>query len=401
MTDPKSEQKPFEPSREKALVARMARIKHKILILSGKGGVGKSTVAANLAVALQLAGRRVGLLDVDFHGPSIPKLLGIEDGSIGPGDSIVPVTFGDGLKVMSMGFLLRGADDAVVWRGPLKMKVIQQFLQDVAWGDLDDLVIDFPPGTGDEPLSVAQLIPDATGAVVVTTPQELALADVRRCIDFCRKLGIPVMGLIENMSGFVCPNCGETVDIFKRGGGEVMARKVGIPYLGRVPIDPKVVEMSDAGQPVVLAAPHSETTKAFLRIVRPILEMQTTSVEPSPMERENGKTRIALPLANGRLAMHFGHCQEFALVDVDVETNKIVGQTTEAAPSHEPGLLPKWLAEHGVNVIIAGGMGSRAQSLFVQQDIEVVVGAPSLEAEVLVKQYIDGGLASGENICDH
>jgi len=175
------------------------------MVLSGKGGVGKSTVAANLAVALAQAGKQVGLLDVDFHGPSIPKLLGLEDAVVQPaGEGMQAVPYDEGLNVMSLGILLRGRDEAVIWRGPLKAKVIGELLEQVAWGPLDVLVIDFPPGTGDEPLSVAQLINDITGAVVVTTPQDLSVADVRRCIRFCRNLHVPVLGVIENMSGFVC-----------------------------------------------------------------------------------------------------------------------------------------------------------------------------------------------------
>jgi len=225
-----------ETTKAARLAERMGRIRNKIFVLSGKGGVGKSTVAVNLAVALALAGKEVGLLDVDFHGPSIPKLLKMEDRRAEvAGGTILPVPFDDRLKVISIGFMLTGRDDAVIWRGPMKMQVIRQFLEDVAWGTLDYLVIDSPPGTGDEPLSVAQLIPDVTGAIVVTTPQELSLADVRRCIGFCRRLNLPVLGVIENMSGFVCPNCGERVDIFKTGGGEAMARSAGVPFLGRIP----------------------------------------------------------------------------------------------------------------------------------------------------------------------
>lgn len=392
----------------KPLDDRMGRIRHKIMVLSGKGGVGKSTVAVNLSVALALAGKRVGLLDVDFHGPSIPRLLGLEGGRVGArGETILPVEHRSGLKVMSLGFLIGGESEAVIWRGPMKMNVIKQFLQDVEWGELDHLVMDFPPGTGDEPLSVAQLIKGVSGAVVVTTPQELALSDVRRCIAFCRKLDVPVLGVIENMSGFACPKCGENVDIFKRGGGEVMAREVGVPFLGRVPIDPELVETSDAGRPMVLAETHSETTKAFLQIVKPVLELggqeagEPQPAEATPLEQESKDMRIAIPLANGRLAMHFGHCEEFALVDVAAGTKTIAGRTSEQAPDHQPGLLPAWLAERGTNVIIAGGMGSRAQNLFRQQNIRVVVGAPSLTAEEIVTQYLDGALETGDNICDH
>ncbi|MDO9541428.1 MAG: Mrp/NBP35 family ATP-binding protein, partial [Kiritimatiellia bacterium] len=202
---------------------RLEQIKHKIIVLSGKGGVGKSTVAVNVAVSLTLAGKRVGLLDVDIHGPSIPKMLDLEDTRISVRDEIMLPVEKDGLKVMSIGFLLQNRDDAVIWRGPMKMGVIKQFLKDVDWGELDYLVIDSPPGTGDEPLSVCQLVKNADGAVIVTTPQDVATNDVRKSINFCRQLNLPVLGVVENMSGFVCPKCGELTAIFKTGGGERMA----------------------------------------------------------------------------------------------------------------------------------------------------------------------------------
>lgn len=260
---------------------RLAPIRLKILVLSGKGGVGKSTVAANLAISLALAGCEVGLLDIDVHGPSIPKLLGLEGESCQPAaepGGIQPVAVGPRLKVMSIGFLLQSPRDAVVWRGPLKYKVIEQFLRDVVWGRLDVLVIDSPPGTGDEPLSVAQLIGPTASAIVVTTPQDVAVADVRRSISFCQHLHLQVLGVVENMSGFVCPHCGRTTDLFKAGGGEALAREMGVPFLGRVPLDPQVVVSGDAGRPFVHAFAESPTGHAFENIVRPIL----FQLQPAP-----------------------------------------------------------------------------------------------------------------------
>jgi len=260
---------------KEALSARLGRIGRKILVLSGKGGVGKSTVAANLAIALAKAGKRVGLLDVDIHGPSIPKLLGLEGRMATPAENaIVPIGYDERLKVMSIAFVLQNRDDAVIWRGPLKMGVIKQFLKDVEWGDLDFLVVDCPPGTGDEPLSVAQLIGNADGAVIVTTPQELAISDVRKCVTFCRRLQLPVLGVVENMSGFVCPHCGKTSDIFGSGGGEAMAADMGIPFLGRIPLDPQVVLSSDKGDLYLHAQEASPTALAFQNVVRPILHMK-------------------------------------------------------------------------------------------------------------------------------
>ena len=394
---------------------RLADIRHKVLVLSGKGGVGKSTVAANLAVSLSLAGKRVGLLDIDCHGPSIPRLLNLDHARMDvDGGQIVPVEFGgnDGaafrapIKVVSLAFLLKGADDAVIWRGPMKMGVIRQFLKDVTWGELDYLVVDSPPGTGDEPLSICQLIENADGAVIVTTPQDLAVNDVRRCVNFCAQLSMPVLGVIENMSGLVCPKCGERVDLFKSGGGETMAADMGVPFLGRIPLDPQLVHACDAGEPYVQHYPHTETAKAFARTVAPILALSENAetapqTQPDALTKEDGTMRIAIPVAAGKLAMHFGHCEAFVLLDVDPEKKEILGQTAVTPPAHEPGVLPRWLQEQGANLIIASGMGSRAQSLFAQQGIAVMVGAPSESPETIVQAYLDGSLEAGTNVCDH
>jgi len=263
------------PSADEKLKESMQRIAHKILVLSGKGGVGKSTVAVNLAVALALEGKRVGLLDVDFHGPSIPKLLHLEDRKPEVIDNVMlPIEMSSGLKVMSLGFLLNRTDDAVSWRGPMKYGAIKQLLTDVNWGDLDYLVIDFPPGTGDEPLSVAQLLPDADGAVVVTTPQDVSTIDVSKSVTFCRQLNIPVLGVVENMSGLICPHCSKLIELFKQGGGEEMAKRMDVPFLGRIPIDPKIVESSDEGRPFVFHHQDTEAASAFHRIVKPLLELR-------------------------------------------------------------------------------------------------------------------------------
>ena len=256
------------------LTQRMSRIKFKVIVMSGKGGVGKSTVAVNLAISLSLSGKRVGLLDVDIHGPSVPKLLNLEGRPLGLIDEkMIPVSLSDNLQVMSIGFLLQNKDDAVIWRGPMKYNVIKQFLKDVQWGDLDFLVIDSPPGTGDEPLAVCQLIGDADGAVVVTTPQEVAIADVRKSIDFCRKLNLPVLGVVENMSGFACPHCGKATDIFRSGGGERMAQEMAVPFLGRIPLDPQIAQACDAGKPYIYHFSQTETAKAFEKAIRPIAEL--------------------------------------------------------------------------------------------------------------------------------
>jgi len=253
---------------------RMASIKHKILVLSGKGGVGKSTVAVNLAVSLALAGKPTGLLDIDIHGPSVPKILNLEGEGVVPGqDGMLPVRMGDNLKVMSIGFLLPSGDDAVIWRGPRKFHTIKQFLKDVEWGDLDFLIVDSPPGTGDEPLAIAQLLEDADGAIVVTTPQGVALADVRRGITFCRSVNLPVLGVVENMSGFVCPKCGERTNIFRSGGGEKMATEMKVPFLGRIPIDPQIVEACDSGQPYIQQFADTATARSFAESILPVMDL--------------------------------------------------------------------------------------------------------------------------------
>ena len=257
---------------DKKIKAALSKIKNRLLIFSGKGGVGMSTVAANLSLALAEKGMQVGLLDVDIHGPNLAKMLGVEGkkmGAVGK-DRILPVPITNNLKLVSMAFLLQNPDLPVIWRGPLKMKAIQQFLGDVEWGNLDWLIVDSPPGTGDEPLSIAQLIP-ATGALIVTTPQDVSVLDSRKAVNFARRLNLQIVGVIENMSGFICPHCGERIDLFKDGGGEKAARELGVTFLGKVPIDPNIVESTDNGKPFVLNQPDSDATKAFVKIVEKIM----------------------------------------------------------------------------------------------------------------------------------
>ena len=253
--------------------ARMSQIKHKVFVLSGKGGVGKSTIAVNMAVSLAESGKKVGLLDIDIHGPSVPTMLGLyQMPLIQNENSIEPVYAGD-LKVMSIGFILNNEDDALIWRGPMKMGVIKQFLGDVEWGELDYLIVDCPPGTGDEPLSICQLIKEPDGAVVVTTPQRVAAVDVRKSLTFCRKLEVPVLGILENMSGFSCPKCGETTEIFRTGSGQKMADDFDVPFLGALPIDPTIVAACDGGVPFVQQYENTETAKLMKTLMTPILTL--------------------------------------------------------------------------------------------------------------------------------
>lgn len=268
--------KPTETEQEfedrRRLASRLCRIRHKIVVLSGKGGVGKSTVAVNLAMGLHLAGKKVGLLDVDIHGPSVPTMLGLEQSQVMEGNGeLVPVDL-NGMKVISLGFFLKDRDEAVIWRGPMKTGVITQFIRDVAWGDLDYLIVDSPPGTGDEPLSVCQTLERADGAVIVTTPQKVAAVDVRKSISFCRQINLPVLGVIENMNGFVCPKCGELTAVFQSGGGKLMADDMGVPFLGSVPIDPQIAEAGDSGVAFLQRYADSTTAALFQSLLIPITE---------------------------------------------------------------------------------------------------------------------------------
>lgn len=260
-----------EPTKQDIDIATFLKnVKHKLVIMSGKGGVGKSTVATDLALLLSEKGFKVGLLDVDLHGPSISGILGLTGMPLNAeGDKMVPYEYSENLKVMTVQGLLTDPDAALVWRGPVKIGVIRQFLADTKWGNLDYLIIDCPPGTGDEPLTVIQTIKDVQ-AVIVTTPQEIALADVRKSLSFCNLAQIPVKGIIENMSGFVCPSCGSIHNIFKTGGGEKLAQEKGIAFLGKIPIDPQVVDGDDNGEPLEKLSETSK--KAFAEIINNLIK---------------------------------------------------------------------------------------------------------------------------------
>lgn len=258
---------------EEKLKARMSKIQHKIAVISGKGGVGKSTVTVNLAVAFAMHGHanRVGILDADIHGPSVPKILGLTGQRLQIGlPGVFPALASLGIKVVSMGFLLPDENAPVIWRGPLKMTMIHQFLSDVVWGELDVLLIDLPPGTGDEPLSVAQLMPEMARVVIVTIPSGVSQIVVKKAANFSRKLGMSIIGIVENMSGFVCPECGTRSEIFQSGGGLKISKELNIPFLGSIPIDQKVSEDSDKGVPFIVEHADSAVSKAFMKIVKKI-----------------------------------------------------------------------------------------------------------------------------------
>ncbi len=246
----------------------MRDVRHKIVVLSGKGGVGKTTVATNMAMSFAKMGLKSGILDVDIYGPNVPKLLGLEGKHPHvENKKLLPVEGPLGLKVMSMGFLLQNSDDAVAWRGPLVGRAIQQFLSDVKWGELDVIVVDLPPGTGDEILSILQSIPEIDGVVIVSTPQEVAVLDARRAIRLVEKMGVRILGIIENMNEFVCPHCGEPYSLFGTGVTQKAAKEFGIRHLGSLPLDPRIISFSDSGTPFVVEDPESKAAKAFDVIV--------------------------------------------------------------------------------------------------------------------------------------
>ena len=261
------------------LKENIGRIKNKIIVMSGKGGVGKTTVAVNLAYSLALKGYKVGILDVDIHGPNIAKMLGIEGKRLnGSRSGMEPVEVIQKLKAISIALLIDDPDKPIIWRGPLKMQMIKQFLSDVNWGDLDYLIIDAPPGTGDEPLSVCQLISDINGAIIVTTPQDVAVLDSRKSIQFAKEMKIPVIGIIENMSGFICPNCQKKINLFGVGGGEKAANDLEVPFLGRLPIEEELVKLGDEGKPFIQSRKEGNAVKNMNAIVDKIEEVSHQSI---------------------------------------------------------------------------------------------------------------------------
>jgi Mrp family chromosome partitioning ATPase len=270
-----------------ALRQNMAKIKHKMIIISGKGGVGKSTVAVNTAIGLALSDREVGILDVDIHGPSLGKMLGIEGRpmQVNADNRLAPI-HSKGLHIVTLASMLRDIDAPIIWRGPLKMNAIKQLLAEVDWPELDYLIIDSPPGTGDEPLSVCQLIPEIDGAIVVTTPQEVALIDSRKAIRFAEALKVRVLGIVENMSGFKCPHCGKSIDLFKSGGGERAATEFSVPFLGRISIDPNIVEASDMGRAYIADSRGHPAAQAMEDMVKRVLQMTEATAEIKAQKEE-------------------------------------------------------------------------------------------------------------------
>jgi ATP-binding protein involved in chromosome partitioning len=362
-----------EQGDEGVISEKLARIGHTFVVLSGKGGVGKSTVAVNLALSLSTRDFRTGVLDTDIHGPSVPKLLGLSGQRLEVKDEeIIPLTLFNRVKVVSIGLLLDGDDKAVIWRGPMKANVIRQFFGNVAWEDLDYLIVDSPPGTGDEPLSVAQLLDkERSSAIIVTTPQQVATIDVEKSIIFCRQLGLPISGIIENMSGFVCTHCGQEADIFSSGGGRRLAERFGVPFLGAIPLDPDIVKSGDTGLPYVKYYSTTKTAQKFDEIVEQLALMYPHAVQKGRLSDATGTNhsgalspagkkeidstlkiepnkeasmKFAVPTNDKKLCAHFGHCEAFALIDADGE-GKLGDETYIVPPPHEPGLLLPWIAQ--------------------------------------------------------
>jgi Mrp family chromosome partitioning ATPase len=272
MADAKTKSDP-QAEQDAAVNDSLKKIKNKLIVMSGKGGVGKTSTSVNLSIALANKGYKVGIMDVDLHGPDVPRMLGLKGMlNVNQSRKLQPIERTENLKAVSIESLTMSKDDAIIWRGPIKFSAIKQFIGDVDWGELDFLIIDSPPGTGDEPLTIAQTISDAK-AIIVTTPQEVSLADVRKSINFCKTVKMGIFGLIENMSGFMCPHCGETVDIFGNGGGEKTATASGIRFLGKIPMDPKVVSCGDRGESIQEAYKDSPVSKAISDIADQVAEL--------------------------------------------------------------------------------------------------------------------------------
>ncbi len=397
---------------EERLQDKLSTIHHRLIVMSGKGGVGKSTVAANLAVALAAAGNRVGILDGDVHGPNIPKMLGLEGAQPEGGpNGLVPVQATENLKIMSTSFLLPNSDTPIAWRGPMKHSLFQQFVSDVAWGELDYLVVDLPPGTGDEPMSIAQILGSPLWAVIVTTPQDVALLDSRKSVMFAKSLDMNILGIVENMSGLMCPHCSGKIDLFKSGGGEKAAKELAVPFLGALPLDPNVVLAGDAGIPVSHLDSHSQVSEIFRdlaakidQVVKPETKPQQsaaadhTDTETQRRSFSMSSKTIAVPSMNpgGLDAMrsgHFGHCDVFTMVNV--EDGKVHDVQVLHNPPHQQGGCQgpvNLLHQNRADALIVGGIGMRPLMGFRQAGIDVYYGPEGETVKSVIDRLLDGKL---------
>lgn len=368
---------------EMALCRTLKQIRHKIVVMSGKGGVGKSSVAVGLALTLARRGYRVGLMDVDIHGPNVLRMLGLKEAfDLEHAQFRLPPELFHHLKVISVEAVMKNREMAIIWRGPLKHQLIRQFLTEIQWGDLDYLIIDSPPGTGDEPMSVAQTVPDAK-ALIVTTPQEISLADVRKSLNFCQKINLTVLGLVENMSGYVCPHCGQEVPLFKKGGGEKTAQAYKVPLVGSLPFDPQVVEAADQGKLLEL----KEEDSAFFRGLKPMVNYLVQLLPPGPAPaREPGLLKLAVPMNDGRVAAKFSEAKEFLIFRV--QNQAITGKEAYPVPPPEAGGVPLWLEEQGVTHVLARELGEKAKGLLEKKGIQVAADLLADDPETLVQQFL-------------
>jgi len=352
---------------DKRVREQLSKIKHKIMVMSGKGGVGKSTIAVNIAVGLSLQDFMVGLLDLDLHGPSIPQMLGARDLKLSrrPDGRLGAIKYSPNLKFLSIEPLLPSEDSAVIWRGPIKISAIKQFIGDIDWGELDYLIIDAPPGTGDEPLTIAKTIPDAY-ALIVTTPQEVSLIDVKKSIRFCQKVKMRILGIVENMSGFICPHCGKPVDLFKRGGGQRLAEEMGIRFLGKIPVDPRIVDTGDRGKPLVGAYPESITAEAFDNLIRNII---TATQEMVKEVEEEKYMRVAIPVSSpNKFQPEVEKAELYALYDVENGKVLVKDVVKKVQDQDLVDFLKEQVATH---VCLSEGLASLKEKL-MQEGIKVI-----------------------------
>ena len=383
-------------------------IRRVIAVVSGKGGVGKSMVTSLLATAMQHSGSKVGVLDADITGPSIPKLFGVQDQRPVPTEAgLLPVVSKQGMQVMSINVLLDDAESPVVWRGPILANTVKQFWTDVIWGDLDFMFLDMPPGTGDVPLTVFQSIP-LDGIVIVTSPQDLVSMIVKKAVNMAKKMDIPIIGIVENMSHVICPDCGEMIKIFGDSVTEALALEWGIPFLGSLPIDPRLTELSDKGQIESAAIDYLDQAIIAMKKIPAKGEPETDTIAPAEetapasaqgSTQEVTVKKIAIAAEGHYVCEHFGHCEGFNIYTT--QNGAIIAQDFLANPGHKPGLLPNLLNDQGVHVVIAGGMGAGAIDIFNEKGIDVITGARGM-VEQTIATYLDGKLLSTGSVChDH
>lgn len=353
------------------LQEHLQKIKNKIVVLSGKGGVGKSTVAASLAAKLSLQGFKTGLLDVDLHGPSIPTMFGVKSQKLESNNGLfVPVQINENLKLMSVEFFLEDTDSPLIWRGPMKIGIIRQFISDTQWDDLDFLIIDSPPGTGDEPLTVAQDI-SGSKTVIVTTPQEIALTDVRKSIEFCLKLNMPILGVIENLGFIQCPHCLEKIDVYRGAGADSLYSKYGVEPLGRIPIIPVVSEKMDSGKIMDLFSEQDSLyNDIFSIIVSKILQQNNLAGVDSLM-------KVGLVILENKgmdsiISEHFGQCENFLIAEIeDRKVKSFDVHKNDVAHGGGGCKAVDEILKYGINYVIAGGMGGGAQMKFTNAGVKI------------------------------